>query len=198
MKITHVFRFLLFSALTVSCVEDAELHRSIFIRDKKYPDLPQYSEWGYNTFGAFVNNEVFVSGEYTDPANVYPEGQSITFSLSGEKRSIGKDTAQMVIYFVFPGYSRDEDHFFRSLNDSVFDLTDSYCQVFIETDYTRYPVDVSSGELHFIRVQNLIVDNYPEETILSGTFGFSGMMNGNEIYVSQGRFDVGVSSFLND
>jgi hypothetical protein len=65
--------------------------------------------------------------------------------------------------------------------------------VIIKYGLTEYPVTVSMGELHVIRVQNLLVDNNPTETILSGTFEFEGVMNGDPVSITHGRFDVGVT-----
>jgi hypothetical protein len=63
------------------------------------------------------------------------------------------------------------------------------------SDKSLHPVSVNSGELHFIRVQKLFVDNNPQETILSGTFKFQGIMDGTPVSVTLGRFDVGVNYY---
>jgi hypothetical protein len=196
MKICNVTGFLLISALIVSCADDADLHRTIFIRDKIHPDLPQYSEWGYNTFGAYINDEVFVSGDYYwDPASVSPSETSMIISFHGEKRSPEKDTTDMILSFSIPRNSQGNGQYLLALNDSVIDLKAHSVQVLIISDMTTYPVVIQSGELFFQRVQNLVVDNKPQETILSGTFEFQGTMDGNPVSVTLGRFDVGVPNY---
>jgi hypothetical protein len=194
MKINYVIRFLLFSAIMASCGDDGDLHRTIFIRDKDYRDLPQYSEWGYNTFGAYINDEVFISGTRWDPALLSTDNQTMILSFYGEKISSEKDTTNLMLSFSIPRNSPHDGQYLMALNDTVIDLTNPSTRILIYSDTYTYPIDVSSGELHFRRVQNLLVDNNPEETILSGTFEFEGLMNGNPVSVTHGRFDVGVSS----
>jgi hypothetical protein len=196
MKIINAVWFLLFVAIFGGCVGDPDLQRPIFIRDKKYPDLPQYSEWGYNTFGAYINDDVFVSGDYLwEPASVMQGDTAMILSFHGEKRSKGKDTTDMIMYFNINRSSSRYVEFLLSLNDSVIDLGTSSNQVQIMSDTTLYPVTINNGELHFKRVQNLIVDMQPMETIFSGTFEFQGIMNGNPVSVTLGRFDVGVGYY---
>jgi hypothetical protein len=198
MKTSNVTGFLFLLAICGGCVDDADLHRSIFIRDKLHPDLPQYSEWGYNTFGAYINDEVFVSWDYYwDPAIISPSDTTVLLSLHGERRSKNKDTTDMILYFIIPHYAPRDAHYLLELNDAVIDLKSSSSQVLIMSDTTLYPVTINKGELHFTRVQNLFVDNNPEETILSGTFEFQGIMNGNPVNVTLGRFDVGVNYYYN-
>ena len=123
MKIINAIWFLLFIFLFGGCVEDPDLHRSIFVRDKQHPDLPQYSEWGYNTFGAYFNEDVFVSGDYLwEPASVTQGDTSMVLSFHGEKRSKGKDTTDMFMYFNISRSTSRYDQFLYSLNDSVIDL----------------------------------------------------------------------------
>ena len=172
------------------------MHRTIFIRDKQYRDLPEYSEWGYNTFGAFINDDVFVSvNDYWDPASLSPGDTAMTLSFHGQKRTKDKDTTDMVLYFIIRRNSSRDSQYLLGLNDTVIDLKTSSNHVMILSDSTMYPVTINNGELHFTRVQNLLVDNSPKETILSGTFEFQGLMNGNPVSVTQGRFDVGVSYY---
>ncbi len=100
MKTINAIWFLLSIAIFEGCVGDPDLQRSIFVRDKNYPDLPQYSEWGYNTFGAYFNEDVFVSNDYLwEPASVTQGDTAMVLSFHGEKRSRGKDTTDM--YHVF-------------------------------------------------------------------------------------------------
>jgi hypothetical protein len=193
MKTKKVIGFFLLLALSGRCVIEDDLHRTIFIRDKQYRDLPEYSEWGYNTFGAFMNDDVFVSGEnYWYPATISANDTAMTLSFLGEKRSKEKDTTEMTLSFVIPRNSPHDDRYLLDLNDEVFDLKNISVQVHIMPDTTIHPVTIQSGEIHFIRVQNLLVDNNPEETILSGTFEFQGILDGNPLSVTLGRFDVGV------
>ena len=44
--------------ILASCSKEFELDKSVFIPDKDYPDLPAYTEWGYNTFGALYDRDL--------------------------------------------------------------------------------------------------------------------------------------------
>ncbi len=196
MKIGNLTGFLLACILIGSCEDDSDLHRTIFIRDKIFRDLPQYSEWGYNTFGAYINDEVFISGDYFwDPASISFENSNMILSFHGEKISLEKDTTNMVLSFSIPRNVPHDGQYLLALNNTLIDLVTSSVQVYVQFESANYPVSVNNGELHFTRVQNLIVDETPEETILSGTFEFEGMMNGNPVSVTHGRFDVGVRNY---
>lgn len=198
MKTINQTWLLFLLALFAGCVDDSDLHRTIFVRDKLNPDLPKYSEWGYNTFGAYVNDEVFVSvNDYWDPATLSPVDTAMTLSFHGQKISKDRDSTDMILYFIIHRNSPRDSQYLLSLNDAVIDLKTFSGKVIIGSDSTMYPVTVNNGELHFIRVQNLFVDNNPEETILSGTFQFEGIMNENPISVTLGRFDVGVNYYFN-
>lgn len=196
MRTIHLIWFLLFMAMAGGCVGDPDLQRSIFVRDIKYPDLPQYSEWGYNTFGAFINEDVFVSGaELWEPASVMQNDTAMILSFHGELRSQGRDTTDMIMYFTITRSSPVYAKFLSGLDDSIIDLSASSNQAQIMTDNSLFPVTITHGEIHFKRVQNLVVDMEPMETILSGTFEFEGNMDGNPVRVTLGRFDVGVRYF---
>jgi hypothetical protein len=198
MKTKKVTGFFLLLTLLGGCIVDDDLHRTIFIRDKQYHDLPEYSEWGYNTFGAFMNDDVFVSGNNDwYPATVSANDTAMTLSFLGEKRSKEKDTTEMILSFVIPRFSPRDDRYLLDLNDKVLDMKNISVQVHFMRDTTIYPVAIQSGEMHFKRVQNLLVDNNPEETILSGTFEFQGIMDGVPVSVTLGRFDVGVVYYYN-
>ena len=54
----------------LSCGNDAELRKTVSIPDTQFPELPQYSEWGYNTFGAYYGRQPFVSNDNEVPLNI--------------------------------------------------------------------------------------------------------------------------------
>lgn len=69
------------TAFMASCsMDDVELSRTVFIEDRTSPGLPVYSEWGYNTFGAYIDRVPFVSGE-EEPAKVYVNSDTLHFFL---------------------------------------------------------------------------------------------------------------------
>jgi hypothetical protein len=196
MKTSHITWLLFLLAVFAGCVPEDDLYRTIFIRDKLHPDLPEYSEWGYNTFGAYVNDDVFISiNDYWNPASLSPGDTAMTLSFHGQKIRKGKDSTDMILYFVIRRNSPRDSQYLLALNNAVIDLKSPSGQVMILSDSTMFPIIVNNGELHFTRVQNLFVDNTRTETILSGTFEFEGIMNGNPVSVTLGRFDVGVEYY---
>ena len=75
--------------LIVACSKETELGKSVFIPDSDFPDLPAYSEWGYNTFGAYYDRELFVYNESEVPAKVINTGGRTSFLLKGQKGTSG-------------------------------------------------------------------------------------------------------------
>jgi hypothetical protein len=196
MKTGNITGFFLLLALLGGCIGDSELERTIFVRDKQHPELPQYSEWGYNTFGAYINDDVFVSGDsYWDTDMTSASDTTALLTLHGEKRTKHKDSTDMIMYILIPLSAPNDDQYLLSLDDITIDLKTSPSQILITSGSSTYPVTVTSGDIHFTRVQNLYVDNNRKETIISGTFEFQGVMDGNPVSVTLGRFDLGVGQY---
>jgi hypothetical protein len=59
-------------------------------------------------------------------------------------------------------------------------------------DTSTYAIEILNGTFQIKRAQHLLVDNKPEEVILSGVFEFQALINGEPVTISTGRFDVGV------
>jgi len=54
--------------------------------------LPIYSEWGYNTFGAYYDREIFVSNDISVPAKVSVSNNEMSFILDGQKEHQNYDS----------------------------------------------------------------------------------------------------------
>jgi hypothetical protein len=196
MRIRGIYGLFLMVVFIGGCIEDNDLNRTIFVRDKYHPELPQYSEWGYNTFGAFINDDVFISGnDNWNPSSVSFNDTSMIFSFQGEKIVNKTDTTEMTLIFSIPGNPQLDSPYLLGLNNAAIDLSEIPAHVLIVSGQTTYPVLVNTGVLYIRRVQNLVVDNAHEEIILSGTFEFGGIMDGNPVNVTLGRFDVGIANF---
>jgi len=192
MKKYAVSGLMLSTLLLTGCADDSELKRSIFIKDPEYAGLPKYSEWGYNTFGAYINDETFASGDIQAPAIIESTDTSMSFALSGEKGNDISGKTRMSMTFVIPGFAPENYQDLTFLDDSTINLQLSACRVLITMGTIQYAADTLSGELRFKRVQNLFVDLNPKEIILSGTFEFNAYLNAQPIHVFHGRFDVGI------
>jgi hypothetical protein len=191
--------------LAASCKKDNDLSKSIFIHDPEFTELPAYSEWGYNTFGAYYDREIFVSNNNAVPVKVIATDSSFTFMLSGQKSELGHyfydyhysyyyNAKPMKMTFDLPGFLPSTYQDLVNLNDVTFDLKNSKCKVMVSFDNISYPAVILSGELHFKRAQNLQVDMDQVEVILSGYFELRASINNEFISISDGRFDLGVST----
>ncbi len=180
------------------CSKDYDLNKSIFIPDKEYPELPAYSEKGFNTFGALIDREPFVCSDLSVPAKVISTGGLSTFSLRGHKgRELFSyyraETTPVVLEFDLPGFEPAAWSDMAALHKMEIDLTDPGYRVWVTFEAERHEVSLIKGSLEFRRVQILIVDKEPYEAIVSGTFDLQGVIDGEPTSISMGRFDVGIA-----
>lgn len=174
--------------LLYSCQSDFELTRSVFIEDQDHPGLPVYSEWGYDSFGMYIDRRVFVSSDNFYPAKVIVNPDTFNILLTGDYNNY-----PMTLKLSIAGYAPQDYPDLVALNDSVFDLKSSDCIVTLGYSGTQGAVlDIIEGNMTFKKVQNLFVDKEFVKTILSGTIEFKTFMNGEPVSVSDGRFDVNI------
>lgn len=192
------------TALFTSCHHDSELENTIWIDSDTHPGLPEYTEWGYNTFGAYINNETFTSGEwysYTLDDNVIKSGNdTLTFNLTGPSE-INK-VKRLEFSFPFKHLQWYED--LAELDKVKIDLakTDVIVNMTICYDYekdTTFTMMVDKGELFFKRVQRIHLNNRLKEVALSGIFSLAGEFTDDSgtkkrCKIEEGRFDLGINS----
>jgi hypothetical protein len=190
--------FILFAmvVLFTSCESENDLKKSVMIKDKDNPDLPEYSEWGYNTFGAYYDERrAFISNNELVPVKVMVDNHGTSFSLIGQLGTDGYESKdKMVISFVLADFKPAKYKDLLALNDTLFNLADPRYKVhiFYDDDNIDDTVEIRSGEIEFKRAQNLIVDKEEIEVILSGVFNFKARINGEWVNITEGRFDVGI------
>lgn len=193
----QIFIFSIAILIFWGCSKENELKKSVFIYDTEFTDLPAYSEWGYNTFGAYYDRLAFVSNNAIVPAKVIVSEGSMSFVLGGQLQAgnqyYSSDSQEMSITFIMPGFTPQQYNELIVLNDTTLDLKNPEYQVHVSVDTMNYTASMISGELNFKRAQNLLVDKNQIEVILSGYFEFKAIINGKPITVSDGRFDVGIS-----
>ncbi|MDD4971982.1 MAG: hypothetical protein PHT07_21355 [Paludibacter sp.] len=173
--------------LLIGCSEDFQLQKSVFINDVNNPGLPEYSEWGYNTFGAYIDRTVFASTDNDLPGKIVVNKDTFNLILKGKS---GYET--LSLKFSIIGYSPADYPDLISLNDSIIDLKIARCIVTLGYPYNSKKLAISEGKLYFKRVQNLYVDKVLTETIVSGTFNFKTILDGEPVAISNGRFDLGI------
>lgn len=183
--------YLILAAAMLRCSSDTELKKSVFIPDPQSPDLPKYSEWGYNTFGSFYDRDAFVSDDNTVPLKVTTVDGNTSFIFSGHRNSrYDQVSITLVLHKLMPQTYSD----LIGLNNTVIDLTLPDYELLITENGTTYQTKIISGSFQFKRAQNLLVDENPEEVILSGTFEFQTILNQVPVSFTDGRFDVGVGN----
>jgi len=181
--------------LLAGCSKEYELTKSVFIQDPEYTDLPAYSEWGYNTFGAYYDRLAFISNNEIVPAKIIVTNNEMSFVLDGQKGSSYYYAAsdEMTLSFKIPGFIPATYTDLTALNDTILNLANPVYQVIVSMDTLKYTATILSGELNFKRAQNLKVDKKEIEVILSGYFEFKALINEKPVTISNGRFDVGIS-----
>ena len=182
--------------LSLACSREYELKESVFIPDTDFPDLPAYTEWGYNTFGAYYDRELFIYTENDIPAKIINTGGKTSFLLKGQKRgsdySYGYNPVTMSISFDLIGFDPKTYTDLLALHDSTIDLTDSRFKMVVTMDTSKHEEQIMTGTLKFIRAQNLFVDMNQVEVILSGQFEYTALVDEEPISITLGRFDVGI------
>lgn len=195
--------YILCSVLLLSACNEYALQDTVMVYDSEHPNLPEYSEWGYNTFGAYYDREIFKSNTSIIPAKFIITNNTMTFLLSGQKGTSNYDSyydnryensRDMSIAFTLKGFEPQSFVDLTMLHDTIIDLTDTAHSVKITIDSVEYVAQILSGELNCKRVQMLYVDTELTEAILSGFFDFKALVNNIPITIANGRFDVGVST----
>jgi hypothetical protein len=184
--------------LVTGCSKEYELNKSVFIPDPDFPDLPAYTEWGYNTFGAFYERQLFLYSEQEIPAKIIFTGGITSFILKGQKNSYGyyywDNMKEMNLTFRLPDIRPESYSDLTILDKMKIDLGSEEGIVTLFMDGETFEPEILQGELEFKRVQQLYVDTEETEVILSGVFSFQALVNGEPVSLSEGRFDVGIGN----
>jgi hypothetical protein len=204
MRSSILFISIMALMLSSGCKKESELKKSVFIYDTETPGLPAYSEWGYNTFGAFFDRQIFRSSDALVPSKVFSSDTAMQLILEGEiwNDPYSGTYSDMTMTITLKGFTPENYQELVALNDSTIDMKDPRCLVQITGSSILMPVRILSGTFYFKRVQNLSVDRQHIEAILSGYFEFKAILvNDKPMTVSEGRFDVGIGEdnfYLNE
>ena len=187
---TYISISVVFLLLLLSCKKKEVMDKIIFISDKDDANLPAYTEWGYNSFGAEYDGDYFLVSEKITPCRITYNNNQLQFLLHGTVRN-GRD---MKLLFVFPSAPVSNYADLGQLNDVEIDLSDNDCAVKIIQGNVETTLDVLEGKLHFKRVQLLSIDGLLDRAILSGIFELRFIQSGFPANISSGRFDVGITN----
>ena len=185
-----IYFILIISALIVSCSSD-QMDDTVFISDENDRNLPAYSEWGYNSFGAVYERDYFLASNKIVPCKITYKNNQLQFLLSG---LFAKDEP-MALLFTFPAPEIPNIKELAQLHDYEIDLANSKVTVtMMREDEPTEILDVTGGILHFKRVQLLSIDDKFNRVILSGVFNVRFSLNDFPAAFSDGRFDVGITN----
>ncbi len=190
MKLTkYMYLVLLCPVFFSSCqkMDDFNLSRTVFIEDPYYPGLPIYSEWGYNTFGAYIDRKPFISTDNDLPVKIIVNSDTLNIIMRGKMGSQNVD-----LKFSIKGFSPATHYDLTSLNDTIINLKDNGRQVILKTGDDSQVLKLIEGEINFNRVQLLYVDEELSRTIVSGYFNLKIFLSGEPVAISYGRFDFGI------
>jgi hypothetical protein len=179
----------IYGLLFFSCesMDDYDLTETVYIEDPYSPGLPIYSEWGYNTFGAYIDRAEFKSSSMDIPSKIFIKNDTLRILMRGKLRNESAD-----LTFSFPGLSYETYDQLIDLHDRSMDLISS--GILVDLKKGNEPtelLDVFDGTFHIKRAQHLFIDEVPQRLILSGEFQFQTFYKGEPITISRGRFDLG-------
>ena len=196
------FLTIIIAAILFSCSKsESQMDRTIFIQDEMDAQLPAYTEWGYNAFGAKIDRQYFLSSNDILPCKVLYKNGLLRFSLIGYYTSA--TSTQMTLTFCLPVEQMTKYSDLVILNNKNFDLSSPEITVILSkignSGHSNYEttdtLNIIEGILNFRRAQMLNIDNEPNRAILSGTFDFRYLDNNDfPVNCSDGRFDMGINN----
>lgn len=186
-KIIYLSILILFISFSSCEMDDFQLTQSVYIEDTDYPGLPIYSEWGYNTFGVYIDRSPFVSTNILLPAKIIVHPDTFNLSLNGIMEG-----GETTLKFSILGYAPEDYPDLIALNDTTFNLKGDNCIVSFTQGGRSEVLKIIEGKIFFKRAQNLYVDKEYTKCILSGTFSFKTFFGDEPVAISSGRFDLGI------
>ncbi|OJV44846.1 MAG: hypothetical protein BGO29_07970 [Bacteroidales bacterium 36-12] len=193
---TTIVSLLVIVTFTVSSCssEDVELSQSVYIEDYDAPGLPIYSEWGYNTFGMYIDKTPFVSTNEFQPSKIYIRPDTFNIDLKGKY-----GTYSAVMRISLKGFTPNDYPDLVVLNDSLINLKSNNCVVTLDYNGIKMKLDIIQGDILFKKVQKLYVDKELVRTNLSGKIQIKTFINNEPVSINNGRFDLGIgyNNFFN-
>jgi len=179
-----------------SCSYDL-METTIFIPDENDRNLPAYTEWGYNSFGAKYERSYFFATKDIVPCKVVYQDGILNFSLCGctgsEYHYWSNHQNEMALTISFSSSPVKDFRDLIELHKKEFDLTDSFCKVKMTKGYQTDTLTVLSGHLNFKRAQLLRINEKEDRVILSGIFDAQFFRDDIPERISDGRFDLGIT-----
>jgi hypothetical protein len=192
-KIYSLFATVSIMVFVCACSTEHDLEKTVFIEDKNAPGLPIYSEWGYNSFGAYFDRMPFKSSEAFTPAKIEITEGIARFILEGDKGPKYSLGDRLRLTMTLPGFTPGNYQELIELHDTEINLASSDGLVEVSLNGETLASDLLSGKITFIRAQRLLVDKVVTEVILSGRFELKVVLDGSTVTIDEGRFDVAIN-----
>lgn len=189
-SINYIIGIVLFTSLAYSCnsMEDTfALQKTVFIEDSENPGLPIYSEWGYNTFGAYIDRQPFSCDDNNLPTKIIINSDTMNILFKGKMN--GEYTA---IKFAIKGYAIADYKNLNVLNDRTINLKSDNNTVTLTRGNKTEKLKIIEGTFVVKRVQDLYVDKEYTKAIVSGIFSLKTFFENEPVAISNGRFDLGI------
>jgi len=199
MKIFKITTFALICIIITACSTPSELDRTIFIPDENDYNLPAYTEWGYNAFGAMIERDYFVASQSIIPCKILYKNGTLLMEISGVIKSTNyySNYPEMTLSFNFPSEMCKNYDDLLILHKKIIDLTASDCVVKTKINNNNADIlQVIRSELNFQRVQLISIEDTPNRVIISGTFFVQYLEDGVDFpkTIKDGRFDFGITN----
>lgn len=188
----NLFLIILIASIITSCSKETELTDSIYVADQEDPNLPAYTEWGYNTFGVIWERKYFTYSTSEIPLKITKNNDSISFLFQGINST---NYEYMGLRFTYiDGHINDYLDFLSYQDHSVNFIYDTVKVELLQQNMEPKTLNILDGTLHFKRAQTLFIDDREEEQIiLSGTFSLKFLDNAIPESMTGGRFDFGIN-----
>lgn len=180
---------ILFIAIVSSCSDSYELTDSIHIPDSEDPNLPAYTEWGYNTFGANYDRSIF-KDSYETPLKVTTQANNLAFIFNGATDNYDA----LTLRFILPNTNVTNYNDLIHFNDSTINLLTNNVTVDLISSTFNGTINILEGELYFKRTQKVYIDDEIHGVILSGYFDLKYVVDNIPSNISNGRFDMVVNN----
>jgi hypothetical protein len=186
LKIGYLAALILVIGPSCDKFEDFTLSQTIFIEDPYFPGLPIYSEWGYNTFGAYIDRKTFISTSDDLPVKVIVNNDITHFIFRGRMGSGSVD-----LKFSIKGISPQTFYDLTELDNTNINLMNGHA-VSLKIGTQTTELNLIEGEFIINKVQRLYVDEDLSRTIISGYFQLKTFLDNEPIAISRGRYDLGI------
>lgn len=199
------------AATLFACSEGSDLKKSIFVPDADDSKLPAYTEWGYNTFGAYTEGGKVFTFNNNIPLTISAQATCTELRFNGElyeEYGARSDEKRELIIRTMAianaaGIAPTSAEDLTLINGKTIKLdAASNDEVYVVRNGISHKIEIASGSsITFNRVQKIYIDKNYTQMIVSGHFKIIAKLPNTSFSFTDGRFDVGIKdgySFFNE